>query len=211
MNKYALPVTVFICILLLISLPGCKTVKELIEGKDYGNYTGITVRINVNYKGLNSTGIRKLTLAGNVALNENYTIAGTATMNSTCEESILDKSYSFDVTITTTTLKAVSEFINWDYTKFKKTGTNVKMLCTEWSGSIVSYTFESGKDDPGSPVISGFDLLNGLDIETHCVADGRQHDCRLEVDLTFSSPYTNTDKKAAEYVYAASTAAYNSD
>ncbi len=208
MKKLLFLISALLCIYLLISLPGCTKVKELITGKDYGNYTSITVRITVNYKGLNSTGIRKLTLGGNVALNENYTIAGTATMDSTCEDAILDKAYSFDVTISTTTLNVISEFINWDYTKYKKIGTNVKMLCTEWGGSIVSYTYEDGKDDPGSPVISGFDLLNGFNIQNHCVADGRQHDCILAVDLTFSSAYTNVDKNAAEYVYAASSSTY---
>ena len=83
------------------------------------------------------------------------------------------------------------------------------MLCTEWSGSIVSYTYENGKDDPGSPVISGFDLLNGFDIETHCQQNGRQHTCKLEVDITFASAYTSMDKNAAEYVYAATTSTYN--
>ena len=209
MKKLLFMISTLLCILLLIGLTGCTKVKELITGKDYGNYTSITVRITVNYKGLNSTGIRKLTLAGDVSLNEKYTIAGTATTDSTCDDAILDKSYSFDVTISSTTLNVISEYINWDYTKYKRIGTNVKMLCTEWGGSIVSYTYEAGKDDPGSPVISGFDLLNGFDIENHCVADGRQHDCTLEVDLTLSSPYTNVNKNAAEYVYAASSSTYN--
>lgn len=199
-------------ILLIIGFSGCKTIEEIITGKDYGNYTSITVRISVNYKGLNSSGTRNLTLAGNVVLNEKFQIFGTATGNETCDDAILDKSHTFEVTISTTSMEVISQFINWDYTVWNNNKTNWKMLCTEWSGSIVSYTYEAGKDDPGSPVISGFDLLNGFTIDNHCTSNGgRVHDCEIAVNLTFASAYTSKDSNAADYVSASNTSSYSTD
>lgn len=80
--------------------------------------------------------------------------------------------------------------------------TNVKTLCTEYSGEIVSYQYESGKDDPGTPVITGFDDLTGWTADTHCTRDGRQHNCNIGATLTFASPYTTKEKRAASTFYS---------
>lgn len=190
----------FVSIIIFFLSFGCKVIEDvenLIGEKDYGNYTSITIRITVAYKGLNSTGIRKLTIGNEVKVNENYSFGGTATMGSTCEDAILDKTFSFDITITTTSLPVKQEYFDWDYLKFATNKTNVKMLCTEWSGSIVSYLYVSGKDDPGSPVIDGFDALNGFNVDDHCQKDGvRRHDCETSVDLSFSSPHTTKSTTA---------------
>ena len=212
MKKILILISVLLCFLLIIGFSGCKTVKDIISGKDYGAYTSIVVKIAADYYGMNSTGFRKLTINGNVAYNDKFTIFGTAFLGADCpDEQIFSKSYSVDTTLTSTSMTLIVEFINWDYTKFKKFGDNLKMLCTIWSGSIVSYTYEAGKDDPGTPIISGFDLLNNLDLVADCTNNGRITNCKHEVEITFSSPHTTTDKNASDFVSAISCSSSSSE
>lgn len=192
--KRVVIITVIFSLLLL--LPGCKKVIDKITGKDYGKYTSITVRITINYKGLNSKGIRKFSVDDVAQVNEYFSIAGTPTMNSTCDDSILDKTHVLELTITKTTMEVLQQYFDWDYTKWKWNSTNVKMLCTKYKGEIVSYQYESGKDDPGTPLITGLDDLVGWTTESNCTKAGRMHNCNIGATLTFGSPYTTQNNAA---------------
>ena len=66
----------------------------------------------------------------------------------------------------------------------------------------MSYTYEAGKDDPGTPIITGFDHLNNLDLAADCTTTGRLTNCKHEVELTFESAYTSRDKSASSYASA---------
>ena len=76
---------------------------------------------------------------------------------------------------------------------FDNNGSNCKCLITSYQASIVSYTYEEGKDDPGSPVISGLDQLEAFE---NCIGN-YSTDCETTVTLNFSSPYTGQNQQSS--------------
>ena len=91
------------------------------------------------------------------------------------------------------------DYLNWDYYSFKSPGTNYKVLCTNWNISVEKYEYEEGKDDPGTPVLSGLDQLS-LDMDSDCVQKTqRVHDCTTTATITFSAP---TARSRAQQVYS---------
>jgi len=167
-----------------------------IKKKEKGDYTSITVKIDVTYKGANSKGYRRLTLAGDVKHHENYTFTQAANQNSSCDNSQLGKTYSYNVTVNGKSLAVKHEFLNWDYYGFISPGTNYKFLCTQWTVTIVNYQYTSGKEDPGSPTISGTDSLVMV-VSRDCVQKTqRLHDCTTNAAITFSAPATGAAKTA---------------
>jgi tetratricopeptide (TPR) repeat protein len=167
--------------------------KKKEEKKEPGKYTSITIQIDVTYSGLNSKGRRKLWIDGNKKLDERFIYPQKADENSTCDDATKKESYSYTVTINTTTMNIKQQYINWDYHSFKSPGTNYKILCTNWSLSIVKYEYEAGKADPGTPVPTGLDQLS-MDIDNDCVQKSlRVHDCTTEATITFKAPTSETE------------------
>jgi len=172
-----------------------------IKKKEKGQYTSITVKVDVVFKGLNSKGNRKLRINNETKVEEDYVMTQNAFANATCAQAQLDKSYSFDITTTGNTIHIVQDYLNWDFYNFISPGTNYKMLCTEWSFSVQSYTYESGKADPGTPHPTNTNDLN-LDYNNDCTeVSFRVDNCTTDVTLNFAAP-TSTSAQAPK-VYKA--------
>ncbi|HDP94049.1 MAG TPA: tetratricopeptide repeat protein [Candidatus Aminicenantes bacterium] len=175
--------------------------------EEKGEYTSITFRLEVTYKGLNSKGRRKLLLDGDVQHNELFSFAGDPNENSTCSDAITDKTIAVTKTITTNSVNIQQDYLNWDYVKYRTPGTNYKLLCSEWVITIQSYTWESGKADPGSPGVSGTDTL-ALDTESDCTRiSQRVHNCSSTGTLTFNRPGSSS---SSDTFYSSQTKVHSS-
>jgi len=158
------------------------------EEVEKGEYTSITFRIQVTYKGLNSKGLRKLLVDNAIEHHEGFVFGGDPDDQSTCDDAITDKTVTITKTISTNSVDITQEYNNWDYVKYRSPGTNYKMLCTEWSISVQSYTWETGKADPGSPGVSGLSDLS-LDTSNDCTrVSQRVHNCSTTATLSFNRP-----------------------
>lgn len=175
----------------------CKTIDDIIDPKDYGDYTSVTVQFTVTFKGLNSIGHRTVTVHDGeyVAENFSYSKKPGSSEENTCENAVADKTHTFQVTLNVTSFKVTLAYNDWDYYGYVSNAVNYKLLCSEWSASVVGYTYTSGKDDPGTPLMSGLDKL-ALDIDSHCTGT-RVHDCLTEADITISRNTTGSDIQSA--------------
>ena len=62
--------------------------------------------------------------------------------------------------------------------------------------SIVDYQWESGKDDPGTPNISGLEQLGQIDLNTDCVErTTRIDDCTHEITISYSRAGSKAKKQ----------------
>ena len=176
-----------IIVVFLMSLPSCNVIEDIFGGGDYGNYTSITFQITVTYGGENSNGRHKLTINNQVLHNHLFKFhVEDDCDDDICEDAVYENALTFNVTINSATTTATQEYLDWAYWKIKPTGTTCKCLATTYQASIVSYTYEDGKDDPGTPIIGGFEQLENWDIDTHCTG-GATNDCIISVTLTFTS------------------------
>lgn len=174
-------------VLSILFLSQCKAIKDIIDPeKDYGAYTSVTLQFTVTFKGLNSTGQRKVKVNDGTYINEGfvYTRKYSDSADIICENAETDKTHTFQVTVNATDFKIILSYTDWAYHGFVNNGTNYKLLCSEWSASIVSYTYTDGKDDPGTPLVSGLDSL-ALNIDNHCTGT-IVHDCQTEADISIS-------------------------
>jgi len=158
--------------------------------KPKGNYTSVTLKVTVTFKGLNSFGSRKVSFMGTDYLSENFEYPQNADASSTCASATKSETYEYTFEAPASGFKTVLEYINWDYYNFISPGTNTKILCSDWNFDVVSYKWESGKKDPGEPSIEGLDQLS-MDVGTDCTeVSYRVHNCEMEANLTFKAPST---------------------
>lgn len=199
MKKSFFRLIIVISFLSIITSSGCNFFDDLFGSKDYGQYTSITFRIIATYGGVNSEGTHKFTVNGQVLDNSYFVYNVTDGCNETCSGAIYEDPKTFDVTINSNTCTATQRYIDWIYWHYNNNGSNCKCLVTSYQASIVSYTYEEGKDDPGSPIISGLDQLEAFE---NCTGN-YSTDCETTVTLNFSSAYStgqNLQTSAVEAV-----------
>lgn len=174
-------------IIIIFFLMPTTSCKDIFGGGDYGEYTSITFRLTVTYGGQNSDGRHKLTINNQVLHNHIFAFhVQDDCDDDICEDAVFEDSLTFTVTINSNTTTAVQEYLNWAYWKIKPVGATCKCLTTTYQANIVSYTYEEGKDDPGTPVIGGFEQLENWDSDTYCT-EGNVNDCIISATLTFTS------------------------
>ncbi|MBN2199866.1 MAG: hypothetical protein JW747_08480 [Candidatus Aminicenantes bacterium] len=165
--------------------------------KATGEYTSVTVQVDVTYKGKNSFGTRTLAFDGVEQLNEGFSYAQPASPCNppdefpTCDDATQSEFHSFLVETDGKSLEMIQMYLGWDY--FDRTLPCCKVLCADWTLTVVEYEYESGKKDPGSPNIVGIENLE-LDFNNDCVPDPvvfpneYVHDCTTQATLTFQAP-----------------------
>lgn len=170
--------TVLFLTIALFFIFSCKYFEDFFgSDKDIGEYTKVELRIKVIFSGLNSDGIRKVTIDNVDQLEENFHYDQNATEDDNCDTAHKDMSHTFDVTITKDNFKIILEYIDWDFVHFSYQDVNYKVLCSEWSATVRSYEYKDGKEDPGPPLILGLEDLE-LETDKDCQADGdTKHDC----------------------------------
>jgi len=154
--------------------------------KPKGAYTSITVKMDVTFKGRNSKGSRSLLMNGETKLDEPFVYPQDDPYPgvSDCSGATKSESYSWTVETDGKSLDIIQRYINWDY--YVCGGSCAKILCADWNFSIVSYKWESGKKDPGSPIVEGTSELD-WDI-SDCTGGPYVHNCEITAHLTFKAP-----------------------
>ena len=189
---------IILCTLVFtIFLSQCKTIDDIIDSKDYGAYTSITIQFSVSFRGLNSIGHRTVSVHDVEYVDENFTYSKKYSTSDeyVCENADVDKTHTFQVTLNVTSFKIALAYNDWDYYGYVNNAVNYKLLCSEWTASIVGYTYTNGKDDPGTPLVNGLDKLQ-LDLDNHCTGT-RVHDCLTEADITITRNTSGNDVQAA--------------
>lgn len=200
MKKTFFHLLVIFSFLSVIMFAGCNLFDDLIGSKDYGQYTSITFRINATYGGVNSEGTHKFTVNGQILDNSYFVYNVTNGCNDTCSGAIYEDPKTFEVTINSNTCTATQRYIDWIYWHYNNNGSNCKCLVTSYQASIISYTYEEGKDDPGTPIISGLDQLEAFE---NCTGN-YSTDCETTVTLNFSSANNRGQKLQSSTVEAVS-------
>lgn len=160
-----------------------------------GNYTSITAKIEVTYKGLNSKGRRKLTFDNKVKLNETFNFPQAADSIDCANASKEYGPYTYTITTTDGSIDVKQEFLNWDYYNYSITSTNRKSLCASWDITIESYEYEGGKD-PGGPTPTGHEQLENLSASEHCQAvTNRVHNCEINATIQFNASGSKSNVK----------------
>jgi hypothetical protein len=170
--------------------------------KKKGSYTSITFRLTVTYKGFNSTGTRKLWVAGENIKEEDFVYTQDCNENTQCSDAIKTETYSFSRTVTGANFVVKQEFLNWDYYSLPG-GTGWKKLCSDYALEVEKYEFKEGKD-PGKPNSKGLESLNQpIVVDRDCEkVTNRIHNCRVEATVAFSAP--SDASKAGRAVSASS-------
>ncbi|HEX9902935.1 MAG TPA: hypothetical protein VGB72_08740, partial [Acidobacteriota bacterium] len=94
-------------------------------------------------------------------------------------------------------LEIVLKYLDWWYWSW--CGYDCcKLLCSDWTFTIAGYKWESGKQDPGSPALEGYDVLatNQGDVCSHI--DQWIDECTTRAVLTFKAP---AEGQQADKVY----------
>ena len=180
----------------LLTLTGCNIFDDLLGTKDFGQYTSITFQIIATYGGVNSEGIHKLSINNNVLNNAYFVFDTTSGCDESCSGAIYENPITLTATINATTCTATQQYIDWIYWKYNNNSNNCKCLVTSYQASIIDYTFEEGKDDPGTPIINGLDQLETFENCTGTFST----DCETSVTLNFSSPNQSGAKKSSAAV-----------
>jgi len=151
-----------------------------------GTYTKITFRLDVTYRGFNSTGHRSFKIGNEVKNDEDFIYTQGISSDEPCASSTKVETYSYTYTVTGTSVPMRQEWTNWDYLNFGP-GENWKKLCGDYTISIESYEYEGGKD-PGSPSATGLEQLQ-MNSSSDCVeVTQRIHNCAMDATVTFSAP-----------------------
>ena len=183
----------------ILLLSGCTIFDDIFGSKDYGAYTSITFQIRATYGGVNSEGIHKFVINDQVLNNSYFVFNVLNGCNETCSGAIYESTYTFTATINSTTCTATQQYIDWKYWTYNNNATNCKCLITSYEASITGYTYEEGKDDPGTPNITGLDQLENLENCTGTFST----DCETTVTLHFSSPHATQKIQASPSVIQA--------
>lgn len=152
-----------------------------------GKYTSITFRLNVTYRGFNSTGHRKLLIGGEVKNDEDFIYPQNISSETPCASATKSETYSYTYTVTGSSVVMNQEWTNWDYLAFGP-GENWKKICADYTIDIDSYTYEDGKD-PGEPSATGLEQLQLTNTGVQCTeVTSRIHNCATSATVTFSAP-----------------------
>jgi hypothetical protein len=153
-----------------------------------GKYTSITFRLTVTYKGFNSTGTRRLWLAGENAKDEDFIYTQDCNENTKCTDAVKQETYTFTKTIRGENFVVKQEFLNWDYYSLPG-GTGWKKLCSDFTLEVEAYEFSDGKD-PGKPNAKGLETLNQpIVVDQDCQQiSSRIHNCTIQATVAFSAP-----------------------
>jgi len=161
--------------------------------KPKGAYTSITVKVDVTFKGLNSKTWHTLDLNGVNQLSEHVIYSqsvanpGLCNADTECPTATSTQSYSYTIETDGKSLDVIQKYIDWEFYSMGG-GVSCKILCASYNFSIVSYKWESGKKDPGSPSIEGTDQLQ-LSITDDCIETSLYiHTCTTTAHLTFKAP-----------------------
>jgi len=163
--------------------------------KATGEYTSVTVQVDVTYKGMNSLGRRTLAFDGVEQLDEDFLYTQPAEPCDLpdnppdCDNATQSEFHSFLVETDGKSLEMIQRYIDWDY--YDRSPGSCKLLCSDWTFTVVDYKWESGKKDPGSPNIEGIENLE-LD-RSDCEPDlidfpAAVHTCTTQATLTFQAP-----------------------
>jgi hypothetical protein len=163
----------------------CKFLEEFIDSSDdFGDYTRVELRIKVIFSGLNSSGIRTVTIDNVEELEEDFYYDQSAGAADDCDTAEPDISHTFDVTITDDNFRILLEYLDWDYVHYSFVDDNYKVLCSEWSARVISYEYEEGMKDPGEPLVTGLENLE-LERDKDCdPEDERVDDCQVSAIIT---------------------------
>lgn len=162
--------------------------------KATGEYTSVTVQVDVTYKGMNSKGTRTLAFDGVEQLNEDFLYTQPAEPCDPdnppdCDNATQSESHSFLVETDGKSLEMIQRYINWDY--YSRSAPACKVLCADWTFTVVGYKYESGKKDPGSPNIEGIENLelDRSDCDPDLIDNPTEvHTCTTQATLTFQAP-----------------------
>jgi len=151
-----------------------------------GKYKSITFRIDIKYSGFNSTGHRRFTIGTTVKNDENFNYPQfISDPNVACNTATKEESYSYTYTLSGESVAMKQEFLNWDYVSIPAGGA-AKKLCADYTVTVESYEYESGRD-PGKPGAEG---LENLQIGTDDCVDvtSRIKNCTMNATITFKAP-----------------------
>jgi len=167
-----------------------------------GKYTSITFRLDVKYRGFNSTGHRKLTIGGEVKNDEDFNYPQNINGEVACAEATQEENYAYIYTVAGDNVVINQDWTNWDYFSFDGNGANWKKICAEYTGAIDKYEYDGGKD-PGRPSAEGLDQLKVTDI-SQCTAKsgGRVHDCFKTATITFKAPTNSAKSQRSTAVFS---------
>ncbi|MBN1939622.1 MAG: hypothetical protein JW843_08550 [Candidatus Aminicenantes bacterium] len=160
-----------------------------------GKYTKITFRIDVTYRGFNSTGHRTFKIGGEVKNDEDFIYTQNISSDEACSQATKSETYSYTYTITGDSVAMSQSWDNWDYYAFGP-GENWKKLCAEYSVNIDSYEYEDGKD-PGKPSATGLEQLQMNSAADCTEVSSRIHNCYMDATISFSAPSTVRGASAA--------------
>ncbi len=163
-----------------------------------GKYTSITFRLDVTYRGFNSKGHRRFVIGTETENNEDFLYPQFITdTNVACNTAGKDENYSYTYTVTGSSVAMSQDWLNWDYVNMPPGA--AKKLCAEYTLSIVSYAYASGKD-PGKPSATGLENLQISDDKCAAVSN-RVKNCSMQTTVTFSGPSSASAARAADSTY----------
>ena len=162
--------------------------------KAKGAYTSVTVKLDVTFKGLNSNTWHTLDMDGVNMLTEHVVydqvpVGDCEDTETQCASAGTSQSYSYTVETDGKSLDIIQKYIDWEFHACPSYPC-CKILCSDYDISVVSYKYESGKKDPGSPSIEGMEQLD-LDLDEDCIETSTNiHTCTTSAHLTFKAPST---------------------
>lgn len=156
--------------------------------KKKAKYTSITFKLTVTYKGFNSTGTRRLWLAGENVKDEAFSYTQDCQESTKCQDAVQQETYAFTRTVTSDNFIVKQEFLNWDYYSLPG-GTGWKKLCSDYTLEVEKYSYGDGKD-PGKPNAKGLETLNQpIVVDRDCEqVSARIHNCTIQATVAFSTP-----------------------
>ncbi|MHB8054319.1 MAG: hypothetical protein ACYDH3_03635 [Candidatus Aminicenantales bacterium] len=165
-----------------------------------GKYKNITFRVDVTYRGVNSSGHRRLTVGSDAAIDENFYYPQVVPVDTPPCNGTKEETYSKTYTVTGSSLDVKQEFLNWDYIAYNPAIVNYKGLCAEFTPTIVRYEYENGKD-PGTPICTGLENLNNIGAYDCAAVTGRIKNCLMTTKVTFSVPSSMSAARASSSAY----------
>jgi hypothetical protein len=156
--------------------------------KKKGTYTSITFRLTITYKGFNSTGTRRLWVAGENIKEESFVYTQDCNELTKCTDAVKEETYIFARAVTGDDIVVKQEFLNWDYYSLPG-GTGWKKLCTDYTLDVEKYEYKDGKD-PGKPSAQGLETLNQpIVVDRDCQqVSSHIHNCTVQAIVKFSAP-----------------------
>ena len=169
-----------------------------------GAYTSVTVQVDVSFRGRNTYKVNHVVnLDGQEKINgtmghpEPFVWDGGNCGSEYCDRDATADSYSSTIDTDGKSLEIVLKYLDWQY--WSLCGYDCcKLLCSDWTFTIVGYKWESGKQDPGSPGLEGYDVLGTNQGDVCSRIDQWFDQCTTKAVLTFKAP---AEGQQADKVY----------